>query len=73
MEKLRIAIAIIVTMIWATVVVVAFAIAPENPQMVTLATIVTPVMLSVVGGLFAAPLLNARRRGNGNGNGRNGH
>jgi predicted MFS family arabinose efflux permease len=67
MDRLRIAIAILVAVIWAAVVITAFAIAPTNPQMVTLATIVTPVMLSVVAGLFAAPVLNARRRRNGNG------
>jgi predicted MFS family arabinose efflux permease len=73
MERLRIVVAILVATIWAAVVIVAFAIAPDNPSMVTLATVVTPVMLSVVGGLFAGPLLNARRRSNGNGRAPNGH
>lgn len=69
MDRLRIAIGVLVSIIWAAVVIVAFAIAPQNPNMITLATVVTPVMLAVVGGLFATPLLNARRRRNGNGNG----
>jgi hypothetical protein len=57
LDRVLIAIAAVVTLVWATVVVVAFTHrGPDGAvdgQLVSLATIVTPVMLALVGGLVA--------------------
>jgi drug/metabolite transporter (DMT)-like permease len=65
-ELLKMVVVVVVLLVWAAVVITAFAISPENPQLVTLATIVTPVMLAVVGALFA-DLLPSRNQRNRNG------
>lgn len=51
MDRLLVVVAVIVTLVWAAVVVVAFAARPIDPNAITLATIVTPVMLAMVGGI----------------------
>jgi hypothetical protein len=56
--RLRIAVALTVTIVWATAVVMAFAV---NPDLITLVTVVTPVMLAVVGWLYADEVLRRRR------------
>jgi hypothetical protein len=55
---LRYAVAVVVTLVWAAAVVTAFAF---NPDLITLVTVVTPVMLAVVGWLYADEVLRRRR------------
>ena len=49
-------------LIWGTVVILVFTSRPVDPQLLTLLTIITPVMLLPCGWLFTGPILNARRR-----------
>lgn len=60
MFKLQIATAVAITVVWVGVVYAAVK-SPEYPELVTLATLVTPVMLLPAGWLFAAPVLRSRR------------
>ena len=66
MFRLQLGIAVAITVVWAGVVIAAVS-TPANPGLVTLATLVTPVMLLPAGWLFAAPVLRQRRITNGNG------
>lgn len=64
MDRLRIAVALVVTLVWAFGCVVAFVV---DQALSGLAIAITPVMLSVVGWLFAQEILSRRRNGkNGN-------
>jgi len=55
LNHVRIGVAIVVTVVWAMGCVVAFLV---NPDLVGLATVITPVMLAVVGWLFAQEILD---------------
>jgi hypothetical protein len=57
--KLQIATAVAIVAVWASVVIAAVS-NPGTPELVTLATVVTPVMLLPAGWLFAAPLIRGR-------------
>ena len=65
MDRLRVGAAVFIGIIWGTAVVLVFASRPVDPQLLTLLTIITPVMLLPCGWLFAGPVLNSRRRRNG--------
>jgi hypothetical protein len=58
-NRVSLAVAVLITLIWASACVWAFAV---NPAMVQLVTVITPVMLAATGFLFAQPILEARRR-----------
>lgn len=64
MGRLRIVVALVVTVVWATGCVTALLF---NPDAAGIVTVITPVMLAVVGWLFAQELLVRRKNGNGNG------
>ena len=63
MQRLAIAIAIVVTAVWALGATLAFLNSADNPQLVTLVTIITPVVGIIVGGLFAPAILDRGKRG----------
>ena len=58
-NRVSLAVAVLITLVWASACVWAFAV---DPEMVQLVTVITPVMLTATGYLFAQPLLEARRR-----------
>lgn len=60
MFRLQIATAVAITVVWVGVVYAAVT-NPAHPELITLATLVTPVMLLPAGWLFAAPVISQRR------------
>jgi hypothetical protein len=58
-NRVSLAVAVLITLVWASACVWAFAV---DPTMVQLVTVITPVMLAATGFLFAQPILEARRR-----------
>lgn len=62
MYRLQIGAAVFIGLIWGTVTVLVLTSRPVDPQLLTLLTIITPVMLLPCGWLFAWPILNRKRR-----------
>jgi hypothetical protein len=60
-DRLRIAGAVFIGLLWGTCVILVFTSRPADPQLLTLLTIITPVMLLPCGWLFTGPILNRRR------------
>jgi hypothetical protein len=58
--RVRIAVAVVVTGVWALGCVVAFL--SRDPGLIGLASVITPVMLAVVGWLFTQEYLDRRAR-----------
>lgn len=71
MDRLLVVIATVVTLVWAAVVTVAFLHRPIDPNLITLSTVVTPVMLALITGLIAVitKRMNGRRKINGSNGG----
>ncbi len=63
-NRVSLAIAVLITLVWAAACIAAFAF---DPSLVQLVTVITPVMLAATGYLFAQPIIEARRRGRTNG------
>jgi hypothetical protein len=57
--NIRVLVALVVTFVWASGCALAFL--SRDPALVGLATVITPVMLAVVGWLFAEEFLQRRR------------
>lgn len=53
MLRIRAAVVVVVTIVWCVVIVAAVF----NPDLVTLATVVTPVMLAAMGGLLTGGVI----------------
>lgn len=59
MDRLRVSVALVIVIVWAFVVVYA---AVRNPELTTLVTVITPVMIGVVGWLYADAVLRSKPR-----------